>query len=152
MSAEPREETFAERLSRLEDARAKARLARQALEDSVNKTPPRKPRKANAAQGKAATRRRKPARGNADPSVWLDTPEAIAAYLTEALFSKNAGYVAGALGFIARARGMAQLARATGLSRESLYRALKSSGNPEFSTILKVCASLGLRLTVEPVE
>ena len=156
MSTEYKEETFAQRLERLEQARAKARLAGQALDQAAGKKLPRKPRRAAGAGAKGKTKgtalRRKPAPARAGPGAWLDTPEAIAAYLTEALISKNAGYVAGAIGFVARARGMAQLARTTGLSRESLYRALKLSGNPEFSTILKICAALGLRLTVEPVE
>ena len=154
MSADPIQETFAERLARLEEARANARLARQALEDARGKKLPRKPRGvAKAARSSRATKRPQAKRSYpADPSFYLNSPEAIAAYLTQVLADEGAGYVAGALGFVARARGMAEIARVTGLSRESLYRALKASGNPEFSTILKVLAALKLRITVEPLE
>ena len=62
----------------------------------------------------------------------------------------DAAFIAAALGDIARARGMTQLARDTGLGRESLYKALSGEGNPSFGTVLKVLAALGLRLTVEP--
>lgn len=56
--------------------------------------------------------------------------------------------IAAALGDVARARGMTQMARDTGVTREALYRALSPDGNPEFSTVLKVMKSLGLRLSV----
>ena len=72
-----------------------------------------------------------------------------AAYLEAALEDGDAHLVAAALGDVARARGMTQLARDTGLARESLYRALSADGNPELATVLKVIAALGLRLTVE---
>src|SRR3954447_7216912 len=81
-----------------------------------------------------------------DPAEHLDTPEAIAAYLDAALEDGNSKLVAAALGDAARARGMTALARETGLSRESLYRALSSDGNPELATVLKVLAAFGVRL------
>lgn len=60
--------------------------------------------------------------------------------------------VRAALGDIARARGMTQLARDTGLAREGLYKALSSEGNPEFSTIMKVIKALGLKLSAHPIH
>ncbi|TCP19348.1 addiction module antidote protein [Simplicispira metamorpha] len=62
----------------------------------------------------------------------------------------DAAFIAAALGDIARARGMSQLARDTGLGRESLYKALSGEGNPSFGTILKVIHALGLKLTATP--
>jgi probable addiction module antidote protein len=83
-----------------------------------------------------------------DVAEFLTDPETIAAYLTEALESDDPRYVAKALGAVARARGgMAQLARETGITRESLYRALSETGNPELGTALKVMRALGVRLT-----
>ncbi len=83
-----------------------------------------------------------------DTAEFLTDPETIAAYLTEALESDDPRYIAKALGAVARARGgMAQLARETGITRESLYRALSETGNPELGTTLKVMRALGVRLT-----
>jgi probable addiction module antidote protein len=76
----------------------------------------------------------------------LDSDERIEAYLEAALEEGDAALVAAALGDIARAKGMTEIARQTGLGRESLYKALSPEGNPEFSTILKVVRALGLRL------
>ena len=87
-----------------------------------------------------------------DPAAYLDTPEAIAAYMTEALDSNDPGFIADALGVIARARGMTQVAREAGLSRESLYRTLSPEGNPELGTLLRVLTVLGLQLTVRPTQ
>lgn len=81
-----------------------------------------------------------------DPAEHLNSEEEMAAYLEAALEEGDAALVAAALGDIARARGMTQLARDTGLGRESLYKALSPSGNPEFATIMKVIEALGLRL------
>jgi probable addiction module antidote protein len=81
-----------------------------------------------------------------DPADYLDSDEVIAAYLSEALESGDPVFVADALGAVARARGMTALARATGLSRESLYRALSARGNPELGTILRIMNALNLRL------
>jgi probable addiction module antidote protein len=87
-----------------------------------------------------------------DPAEHLVTAEDVAAYLNAALEDGDPALVVAALGDIARAQGMAQIARATGLGRESLYKALSPTGNPEFATILKVVAALGLRLHVEPAQ
>lgn len=84
-----------------------------------------------------------------DAATLLDSDEAVAAYLDDALETGDAAFVAHALGTVARARGMADLARRTGLSRESLYKALSADGNPEFATVLKVVRALGLSLTVQ---
>jgi probable addiction module antidote protein len=70
----------------------------------------------------------------------------MAAYLEAALEDGDPALVAAALGDIARAKGMADIARETGLGRESLYKALSPEGNPEFATVLKVVKALGLRL------
>lgn len=85
-----------------------------------------------------------------DPATFLDSEEGMAAYMTEALETGDAAFIADALGVIARARGMAQVARDAGLSRESLYRALSPEGNPELSTVLRVVQALGLRLSASP--
>ncbi len=81
-----------------------------------------------------------------DAAEHLETEEDMAAYLEAALEDGESTLVAVALGDIARAKGMSQIARETGLGRESLYKALSPDGNPEFSTILKVVRALGLRL------
>lgn len=88
-----------------------------------------------------------------DSASHLRNTEEMIAYLDAAL--EEAGddpkYVAHALGVIARARGMSQLARDTGVKRESLYRALSGEGNPEFATIWKVLNALGVRLHAESI-
>lgn len=76
--------------------------------------------------------------------------ESLESLLEAALEEGDPSLVAAALGDIARAKGMTELARETGLGRESLYKALSPSGNPEFSTILKVVGALGLRLHATP--
>jgi probable addiction module antidote protein len=81
-----------------------------------------------------------------DPAEQLETEEDMALYLEEALEDGDPKLVAAALGDIARARGMTQIARDAGLGRESLYKALSPEGNPEFATVLKVIRALGLRL------
>ena len=85
-----------------------------------------------------------------DPAEHLETAEDMAAYLEAALEEADPSLIAAALGDIARAKGMTQLARETGLGRESLYKALSPAGNPEFSTILRVVSALGLRLHATP--
>lgn len=85
-----------------------------------------------------------------DSAEYLETPEDMAAYLEAALEDGEPRVVVHALGAIARARGMSQVAREAGLGRESLYKALSPEGNPEFATVLKVVRALGLRLHAEP--
>lgn len=77
----------------------------------------------------------------------LDTPERIALYLEAAVDFGDPALIAAAIGDAARAYGMTQLAKDTGLAREALYRALSENGNPEFATVLKVLRVLGLRLS-----
>ena len=87
-----------------------------------------------------------------DVSEHLRTPEEMAAYL-DAWLDEAADDVSGiarALGDIARAKGMSEVAREAGLSRESLYRALSEGGNPSFATVLKVARALGVRLHAQP--
>ena len=89
-----------------------------------------------------------------DVAEHLRTPEEMAAYLEACLMDADgdAGFVARALGDIARARGMALVARDAGLSREVLYRALSGEGTPSFDTVLKVVGALGLKLHAEAVR
>lgn len=90
-----------------------------------------------------------------DVAQFLDTEADIVAYLDEALATSDQAYFAHALGLVARARGMAELARTAGVSRESLYKSLSGKGSPGFDTISKVVAALGLRLSVtrtDPAE
>ncbi len=86
-----------------------------------------------------------------DVAEQLRTPEEMAAYLDAWLAEApdDASGIARALGDIARAKGMTQVARDAGLSRESLYKALSENGNPSFATVLKVAMALGLRLHAE---
>ena len=86
-----------------------------------------------------------------DVAEHLRTPEEMAAYLEACLdeATGDAAFIGKALGDIARARGMAQVARDAGLSRESLYKALSGERSPDFDTILKVVNALGLRLHAE---
>jgi probable addiction module antidote protein len=87
-----------------------------------------------------------------DVAQQLRTPEEMAAYLEAWLEEApdDAAGIARALGDIARAKGMTQVARDAGLSRESLYKALSGEGNPEFATIMKVVRALGLKLHARP--
>ena len=87
-----------------------------------------------------------------DPAEHLETEEDMVAYLEAALEESDPALVAAALGDIARAKGMTHVARAAGLGRESLYKALSPAGNPEFATILKVVAALGLQLHAAPAS
>jgi len=84
-----------------------------------------------------------------DVAKYLDTEERIASYLDCVLQDNDTDLLIAALGDVARARGMAQVAKQTGISREALYRALKPHKKPRFETVSKVCAALGLRLTVQ---
>ncbi|MEX0804363.1 MAG: addiction module antidote protein [Candidatus Binatia bacterium] len=89
-----------------------------------------------------------------DVAQHLRTPEEMAAYLEACLEEANgdAAFIAKALGDIARARGMTQVARDAGLSRESLYKALSGERSPDFDTILRVVSALGLRLHAEAAQ
>lgn len=89
-----------------------------------------------------------------DAASYLKTEEDCALYL-QAVIDESDGdpaLIVEALGDIARARGMMQLAREVGITREGLYKALSSEGNPSFATIIKVCKALGLKLHAEAVH
>jgi probable addiction module antidote protein len=89
-----------------------------------------------------------------DIAEHLRTPEEMAAYLDASLEESDgdATYVAKALGDIARAKGMTQIARDTGLSRESLYKTLSGDRNPGFDSILKIVRALGIELHATPIS
>jgi probable addiction module antidote protein/putative addiction module killer protein len=87
-----------------------------------------------------------------DAAEFLDTPEARAAFLNDALATGDAAEINQALGILARALGMTAVAREAGLGRESLYKALREGGNPEFATVVKVVNALGLRLAAVPAQ
>lgn len=84
-----------------------------------------------------------------DVAEHLDTPEAISEYLIAAFEDGDPGLIAAAIGDVARAQGMTDLAAKTGLARESLYRSLSADGNPSFSTITKVLQAFGVHLVPE---
>jgi probable addiction module antidote protein len=86
-----------------------------------------------------------------DASDHLETKEDIVAYLEAALEDGDPSLIAAALGDIARSKGMTQIARETGLGRESLYKGLSIEGNPEFTTVIKVLQAIGLRFQVVPI-
>lgn len=79
---------------------------------------------------------------------FLDSEESIAAYLTAVIEENDPSELAHALGMVARARGMTQVAQDAGLAREALYKALRQGAQPRFETVQRVCAALGLKLTV----
>lgn len=83
-----------------------------------------------------------------DASAYLDNEEVIAEYLTAALEDDDPDVFLRAVGNVAKARGMAQIAQATGLGRESLYKALAPGARPKYDTVLKVLRGLGVRLAV----
>ena len=85
-----------------------------------------------------------------DAAKYLNTPEAISVYLEDIFETEDPLLIAHALGTVARAKGMTEVARKTGLSRESLYKALSVEGNPEFATILKVMSALDLKISARP--
>jgi probable addiction module antidote protein len=82
-----------------------------------------------------------------DAADYLDSEEQQVAYITAALETGDADVVRDALGVVAKARGMAEIAKSAGLNRESLYKALGESGNPEFITVMRIVRALGLTLS-----
>ena len=87
-----------------------------------------------------------------DAADYLNTEKRQVAYIAAALESGDADVVRDALGIVARARGMAEIAKSAGLNRESLYKALGEAGNPEFSTVMRIVRAMGLTLSVHPAE
>ena len=85
-----------------------------------------------------------------DAARFLGSAEAQAELLNDALGSGDAGYIANALGVVARARGMAEVARGAGVTREALYKTLSPNGDPKLTTLLGVIRSLGFSLAVQP--
>ncbi|WP_433910370.1 addiction module antidote protein [Sphingomonas yabuuchiae] len=83
---------------------------------------------------------------------YLTSTEDHAAVLSDALESNHAGYIAAALGLVAKSRGMTKLAEETGLSRQALHKALSENGNPTLDTVIKVLDALGLQLEARPKE
>ena len=87
-----------------------------------------------------------------DAAEHLTDVESISAFVADAFESGDAVIIADALGIVARAKGMTEVAKGANLSRESLYRTLSKAGNPEFATIIKVMNSLGMQLTAKPIH
>ena len=85
-----------------------------------------------------------------DVGEHLDSPERISGYLDAAFEDGDPALIAAALGDVARAKGMTELARKAGLGRESLYKSLSADGNPALSTVLQVLRALGLELRAVP--
>ncbi len=100
----------------------------------------------------AAKRRAKETFSRWDAADYLKSEEDMAAYLQACIEEapEDPALIAAALGDVARARGMVQLAKETGLTREGLYKALSKDGNPNFGTVLKVLHALGLKITLQP--
>ena len=84
-----------------------------------------------------------------DMAEHLDSDQAIAEYLTIVMEENDPSELTAALGTIARARGMAEVARASGLTREALYKALRPNSQPRFDTIARVCTALGVKLVAQ---
>src|SRR5689334_25203248 len=87
-----------------------------------------------------------------DAADYLDTEERQVAYIAAALESGDADFVRDALGLVARAHGMGGIAKKAGLNRESLYKALGETGNPEFGTVMRIVRALGLTLSAHPTS
>lgn len=87
-----------------------------------------------------------------DMAEHLPDEQAIAEYLTIVLEENDPAALADALGTIARARGMTEIAKTSGITREALYKALRSNAHPRFDTISKVCTALGVRLVAQPIH
>src|SRR4051794_39442104 len=85
-----------------------------------------------------------------DTAEFLDSPKAIRFYMEEAMESGDPRLITHALGVVARAKSMSDIARKSGLSRESLYRSLSPTGKPEFGTIMSVLKALDLGLSIKP--
>ena len=87
-----------------------------------------------------------------DAAPYLESEATIAAYLTDILAANDASLLAAALGGIARARGMTEIAKSAGITREALYKALRPDSAPRFDTVSRVCAALGVRLVAQPMH
>ena len=85
-----------------------------------------------------------------DAAEYLDSPQAIADYLSEAFETSDDEFIAQAIGTVARSQGMSGVAKDAGVSRENLYRALNAGGKQEFGTVMKVLNALGVQLVAKP--
>ena len=87
-----------------------------------------------------------------DAAEYLNSEEDVAAYLTAVIEENDPALLAAALGDIARARGMTQVAKDSGITREALYKALRPGSEPRFETVSRVCAAFGVRLVAQPIH
>lgn len=87
-----------------------------------------------------------------DLAEYLGSEEAISEYLNQVIAEGDMAELAHALGVAARARGMTEVAKASGITREALYKALRPTASPRFETVAKVCAALGVRLVAQPIR
>jgi probable addiction module antidote protein len=87
-----------------------------------------------------------------DAAQYLNSDEELAAYLTTVLDKNDAALLAAAIGDMARAHGMSQVAKDSGIAREALYQALRPGSTPRFETISRVCAALGVRWVAQPID
>ena len=87
-----------------------------------------------------------------DAAEYLDTPERQAAYITAAFETGDPAFVRDAIGVVARSRGMAETAKRAELNRESLYKALGETGNPEFATVMRILRAWGPTLSARPAQ
>lgn len=87
-----------------------------------------------------------------DPAEHLKDEKDIAAYLTLVIEEGDPSELAHALGIVARARGMSEIAKASGITREALYKALRPDAQPRFDTVNRVCAALGVKLVAQPAH
>ena len=85
-----------------------------------------------------------------DPARYFDTPESQAELLSDAFETGDASYIADALGIVARAKGMTQIAKEAGVTREALDKTLSAKGDPKLTTLLGVLKALGVQLAVTP--
>lgn len=86
-----------------------------------------------------------------DPAEYITNDEAAAVYINEALATNDAGLLASAIGDVARARGMTEIAKSAGITREALYKALRENSQPRMETIARVLAAMKLRFVVVPL-
>ena len=87
-----------------------------------------------------------------DAAEYLDNEQEIAAYLSAILAEDDPGLLAAALGDLARARGMSEIAHSSGITREALYKALRPGAQPRYETVARVCKALGVKLEVRPAS
>ncbi len=87
-----------------------------------------------------------------DAAQYLDNEQAVAEYLAVVMEDGDAGLLAAVLGDVAKARGMTEIAHASGMTREALYKALRPGAQPRFETIARVCRALDLKLTLTPLH